>query len=169
MWGGSFLMYSQGELLSCIPGSLRAGLKVSNYFFANWSNKTAPKHILGYWPFLTTKISESLIFLMHIQRLNFTQCLYTGFGQLLWILCAFPKKHIGHYWPSWNENNLRDCSFLTWNYMIWNSIINTDKFIISLDKWCSEKMRCGSETLTVFNFDLEQLVGDIDNTVWQIT
>ncbi len=30
-------------------------------------------------------------------------------------------------------------------------------------------MRCGSETPTVFNFDLEQLVGDIDNTVWQIT
>ena len=137
MWRGSFLMYSQGELLSCFPGSLWAGLKVSKCLFANWGNKTAPNHILGYWPFLTTKTSESLIFLMHIQRLNFTQCLSTGFCPLLRILRAFPKTHIGQYWPSEHENFLRDCSFLTWNYTIWNSKTNIDKCITSLHKWCS--------------------------------
>jgi hypothetical protein len=133
------------NFLCCFSGSLQAGHKVSKCFSANWSNKMAPKHIMGYWPFLITKTSESLIFLMHIQRLNFTQCLFTGFGQLLRILWTFlsfvaknaPKTRIAFNRPFRHEKYLRYWSFLKWKKMTWNSIPKINKYTTILDRWCS--------------------------------
>ena len=145
MWGGSFLMYSQGRnFLSCFTGSLWTGLEVSKCLSANWSNKIAPQHILDIGPSWKPK---------HVRDASFW-CTFNDwtshnvYWQVLGSYSEFyehyfairrkndPKTHIGLYWSILTWTILRDWS-LTWNYMTWNTITNTDKYITSLGEWCS--------------------------------